>query len=101
MATAEQLLRRCVCGHKSQDHAGFEGDGHCDGCHGTPNECDSFRLPPPNGVWQCPACGWIMSNEQYLAAAYNYPCGRCGATTLINFRQRGSIADAVKYAPRL
>jgi hypothetical protein len=43
MVTAEQLARLCVCGHKSIDHAGADGDGHCDGCHGSANECDEFR----------------------------------------------------------
>jgi len=37
-------------------------------------------------VWDCPRCGYRVTDAELKQAAYNYPCGRCGLATLSMFR---------------
>jgi hypothetical protein len=39
-------------------------------------------------VWACPECDWLITDVEYTAAAFNYPCGRCRRATLSMFRRR-------------
>jgi rubredoxin len=29
-------------------------------------------------IWECPNCGWIISDDEMQTARYNYGCKYCG-----------------------
>jgi len=37
-------------------------------------------------VWECPCCGWIVSDVEYLAILCDPDCAGCGANKWSEFR---------------
>ena len=42
-------------------------------------------------VWKCQKCGWLMSDECYLAMRFDVPCPRCGLARLSSFEFRVNL----------
>lgn len=39
-----------------------------------------------NGVWECPVCGWAVSDVEYLHIVLDPDCAGCGAKKWSEFR---------------
>lgn len=39
-----------------------------------------------NDVWECPICGWIVSDVEYLSIVTDPDCTGCGAKKWSEFR---------------
>lgn len=45
-------------------------------------------VSPPTDTWYCDRCGWGITETQYMAARFDYPCPQCRTSTLSKFHLR-------------
>lgn len=45
---------------------------------------------------KCPWCGYIIPDELFFQAAYDYPCPRCNQKKLSQFRMVKNPLDKIK-----
>lgn len=49
---------------------------------------DLIALSQPLETYYCGKCGYEVSDKQYIAARFDYPCPRCNQSILSRFHPR-------------